>query len=306
MTETINSGTYPLDTCTVPGEERATVHPLNVGSGIVHPNAAGYREGYAPAIADSMRSLVENHIRPRPVANLRIQDQTTREVFLAWNELSTTETEYRVLVRSSRVLGGASPDVTHVLRANATDITLTFDRPTTGTAEVTPCYVGPMRREVCGATRSIDFTNFAPTRAPSDVRAAPSSVGALISPDRSPLLTTIALDWTPPEFGVIYYDVEVETSDGLVRRMATASRRFLATPQLARARVRSCNFIGCSDPSVFVVGPSCDAGLAIATNGTGTITCTSSSTPPPPSRSLCNGVANDVGGLCGRGGAMRP
>ena len=302
MTETINSGSYPLDTCTVPGEERATVHPLNVGSGIVHPNAAGYREGYAPAIADSMRSLVENHIRPRPVANLRIQDQTTREVFLAWNELSTTETEYRVRVRSSRVMGGANPDVTHVLRVNATDITLTFDRPTTGTAEVTPCYVGPTGREVCGATRSIDFTNFAPTRVPSNVRVSAAIGSATISPGRPIVFSSLSLDWPVSEFGVVFYDVELETADGLTRRVASQTPRFLATPQLVRARVRACNFIGCSEPSVYVTGPSCAPGQAV----TGTVSCTSSSSPPPPSRSLCNGVSNDVAGLCGLRGAMRP
>lgn len=305
MTDSLNDHTFPIDTCIRPAEtaeEPGSVHPLNVGSGIVHPNAAGYREGYAPAIADSMRSLVENHIRPRPVANLRIQDQSTREVFLAWNELSTTETEYRVLVRSARVTGGANRDVTHVLRANATDITLNFDVPTTGTAEVTPCYVGPTRREVCGAPRSIDFTNFAPTVVPSNVRASTALGSAIISPDRPVVFTSLALSWSVPEFGVIYYDVELETADGLVRRVATQTPRFLATPQLVRARVRSCNFIGCSDASVYVAGPSCDAGQAI----TGSATCTSASSPPPPSRSLCNGVTNDVAGICGRSGAMRP
>lgn len=304
MTQSLNSGDFPLDTCIAPAETREDVSPAapaTVAGGVVHPSADGYLHGYGPAIADSMRLQVENHLRPLPVGNLRLQAQRAgANVLIAWDDRASTETEYRVVVRTS---SSSFPPPT-VLRADSTAFEIALSGRASGIAEVTPCYVGPApaRREVCGETRTISYSNFSPGLVPSSVRVDTSRRAPVRAVDfaRTPPQREVRVRWTTTaDPGVVYYDVELEGEGGSRVRRATTESSLLATAQLRTARVRACNFVGCSPPSLVANGPGCAEGQVLSLDRT----CIAGQSLVSSTRDLqCEQAAlqGDPGGICSR------
>jgi hypothetical protein len=310
MTDALNSGDFPLDTCIAVPEtyaEVGPVRPATVGPSIVHPNHAGYRQGYGPAIAEAMRAQVEDHVRPTPVAALRIQAQPRTNVVLAWTDTASTETEYRVrLVYQEGA--GLPGNETITLPADSRTIEITLPARARGTAEVRPCYVvtSPARRELCGEVRSIAWSNIAPVTVIGDFRID-TSRAAIARPSEFREFVAhqeVRAVWTASrEVGVVFYELEITRRDGSVEQLTTTSDSMRVDANVQSARVRACNFVGCSDYSRPSTGPNCEAGQVVTSTGM----CVPSQRFEPSTRDIaCRteigraGSTPDPGGLCSR------
>jgi hypothetical protein len=302
MTDSLNAHDFPLDTCIDPRETAESVGdagPTTVAGGVVHPNADGYANGYGPAIARALRGTVRPHVTPRQVASLRIQAQRLDgNVLVAWDDRSNTETEYRVMVRptTGRPLAVQLP-------ADSTAYEIALSGPASGSVDVTPCFVGPApaRHEICGDTQTLTYANTVLRRAPLNVRVDTSGQAAVPAADfrTTPAHRAVRVRWTSSEAAVVYYDIELESSDGSRVRRATTELSFLATAQLRTARVRACNYLGCTSPSVVVNGPACAAGEVFSLDRT----CVSGQALVQSSRDLqCEQaqLMGDPGGICRR------
>lgn len=302
MSDSLNDGDFPRDACIFPmetPEEPGGTAGVSIGGSIVHPTHDGYARGYAPAIAESLRSRVEDALRPLRVENLRIQGQRLNgSVTLAWDDRASTETEYQVSVFYEEGVGLPPRDDLEA-PADARTIEIPLSVRARGTAQVRACYVSPAGREVCGEPRTIAWTNFPPAMPPSDVRLdttrrAPIPRDQLMEIPQNQLVRIL---WSRrPEPAVVYYDVELTDADGGVRRLATADLSFVATAELASARVRSCNFAGCSPPSRAVAGPGCADGQLLSPSGR----CIAGLLAPSfgPRDLACPGLERDPAGVC--------
>jgi hypothetical protein len=314
MSDSLRACDFPIDECIAPSEVEDEVcfprffldpgrYPT-IGGSIVHPNHDGYAQGYAPAIADAMRDQVEDHIRPAPVANLRIQAQArtgTGGVTIAWDDRASTETEYRVVVTYTSGTGLPPMDrVTHPADTRAHSIPLSV--AAAGTISVTPCFVGPRpaRREVCGDARTIQWTNTRPRRAPTGVAVDTSRSVPILRERLEVPQQLIRVVWTAPslEPAIVYYELEITNGDASVRRLASASTSFVANAELATVAVRACNFVGCGDASMIARGPGCARGHVLSPTGS----CVPGNAPNglDPRDLQCAGVTNDPGGVCAR------
>ncbi|MCB9631292.1 MAG: hypothetical protein H6721_04025 [Sandaracinus sp.] len=302
MTDSLNAHDFPLDTCIDPRETRESVGdagPTTVAGGVVHPNADGYANGYGPAIAEALRGAVRPHVTPRAVGSLRIQAQRAEgNVLIAWDDRSSTETEYRVMVRPD-----VGRSVSARLPADSTAYEIALSGAARGQLDVTPCFVGPApaRREICGETATITYANVTLRRAPLNVRVDTAGQAAVPAADfrTTPAHRAVRVRWTSGEVGAVYYDVEIENSDGSRARRASTELSFLATAQLRTARVRACNYLGCTGPSAVVNGPACAEGEVFSLDRT----CVPGQALVRSTRDLqCEQaqLAGDPGGICRR------
>lgn len=305
MTLSLNAQDFPKDTCISPAETATSpgpVSPATVAGGVVHPNTKGYAQGYAPGIVEAMRARVEDHIRPAPVSQMRILAQELRgDVFIGWDDLSSTETQYRITVARD---GQASPQNVVINQADQTGyvIDLPQGQAATGELRVKSCYISPTNRQVCAEERKLSWSNTPPTIAPQGLglktnERASASPCALSDPQCQVAL--VRLSWTPSaERGVAYYDVELTDIDDKIQRLSTLTPTFLASAQLKSARVRACNLLGCSDPSTSISGPECKSGEEVNFVTGQCVSVLQQGIPPRDV--MCQGVTVDPGGVCNR------
>lgn len=213
--------------------------------GLAHPNAAGFREGYGPAIADAFRGLVRARVRPARPSGLRVAAQTANgAIVVRWDDRSSTETDFRV--RLTR-LGGdvaSEPSGEIVWTEEATEYEIDARGRATYEVSIEACHTG-VGVEACSApTASLRVTNFPPVVVPGGLFVRNEFCNRGCLPGR--------VMWAPvddPTFAHLFYEVEV---DGVV--IAT-QQTFLDVGEAGRFRVRSCNLTGCGRYSPFHVGP---------------------------------------------------
>ena len=121
------------------------------------------------------------------------------------------------------------------------------------TVTVQPCYVGPAGSKiaVCGATKTIKASNVAPTKEPNNLALSVGPTGL------KGAVSTLA--FTLRDDGHTFADVEIESTAGGVTHLAALGSSVTVPITAKNLAVRSCNLLGCSPPSVKVLGAGCSA-----------------------------------------------
>ncbi|MCB9604272.1 MAG: hypothetical protein H6721_06530 [Sandaracinus sp.] len=219
--------------------------------GFAHPNLDGYEQGYGPAIAEDLRPILMERVRPTTPGDLRVVAQTSNgAITIRWDDRSTTETDFRVELLRFAGTGQGSGTVVHT--AAATELRIAAAGRSTYEARVRACHTGEDGHESCSGTpRAIRFTNFPPTVVPSGLGARDGLCNRTCSPTR--------MVWQPvsdPTFAHLYYEVETFDASGNAVARFTTLDNFLEAGAADRFRVRSCNFTGCGSFSGAAAGPT--------------------------------------------------
>lgn len=224
--------------------------PSGFSGGFAHPNIDGYEQGYGPAIAEELREILRERVRPTTPGDLRVVAQTPNgAITIRWDDRSTTETDFRVDVLRLGGNGQLSGTVVHT--GATTELTIAARDRSTYEVQVRACHTGENGHESCSSpTAPIRFTNFAPTVVPQGLSARDALCNRTCSPLR--------MIWQPVNdrtFAHLYYEVETFDANGNAVARFTTLDNFLEAGTADRFRVRSCNFTGCGAFSAAAPGP---------------------------------------------------
>lgn len=221
---------------------------VHVSSGMVHPNAIGHRDMYAPAWRSALEATLERRFTPRTPTSFKatrfeVQPDGLVRVTLAWDDVNRFESE-----SSLRIEGDSAGPSVIGIAADATSIVTLLRKPSSGPARATfflkACFQGPSR--LCSnETLPLEVEIAVPA-------LPPQNAAATVDLRQTP--AGIRLSWADDVPAKIFSTVEREDSAGLVTRSAVEGQGlvFSGGTDLRRFRVATCNTLGCSPPTPWV------------------------------------------------------
>jgi len=230
---------------------------FKLSAGVVHPTVAGHRNMYGPVIEAALKPLLTTRFTPAAPTRLRITRQVTNgAISVAWDDRSDVETSYHLTIE--RIDGTGSPTVrqTFVVPENTQSFTL----GTIGTGvwkASLKAVVDAGTNDLESASISINVSNRKPT-----ARALPPT-SILLQNTSAPIRVGMPAQ---PDLAHMFFTLEIEQFNGTRTSQAVTT----STTQVSggkRARVASCNLLGCGLPSDFVDLPQQQVIFEICTAG---------------------------------------